>query len=367
MWNRSAVSTRTALCLTAAIGGGSTAQPANTTPDSGGGPTLAQRAAVQGIWTSSSELLSLPMSGPAWTGVLAAADRPAGVPRIRDMNDKVDTLVMAKALVYARTGRKRYRDEVIAACNAAIGTEEGGKTLALGRNLIGYVIAAELVGLPAEHDANFRQWLREVLSKKLEGKTLRSTHEDRPNNWGTHAGASRAAVAVYLDDAAELERVAVVFKGWLGDRSSYAGFRYRELWWQADEQRPVGINPKGATKLIDGVPRSVDGVLPDDQRRGGALQWPPPKEPYVYEALQGALAQAVILHRAGYDVWEWQDQALLRAFSWLNQQAHFVAEGDDTWQPHVVNHFYGTGFPAPAPSRPGKNVGWTDWTLGARP
>ena len=122
----------------------------------------------------------------------------------------------------------------------------------------------------------------------------------------------------------------------------------------------MGVNQPGTAKQG----HSIDGVLPDDQRRGGSFQWPPPKENYVYEALQGALAQAVILHNAGYDVWNWEDRALLRAFQWLHEQAEFPAEGDDTWQPHLVNFYYGTRFPAPIPSRPGKNVGWTDWTHG---
>ena len=322
---------------------------------------------VDGIWTSADELASLPMSGPAWNSLKAAADTPAGLPRINDLNDPTDVRVMAKALVYARTGEPRYRDEVIAACLAASGTEEGGRTLALGRNLVAYVIAADLVGLPTDDDLAFRSWLRAVLTRQLKGKTLISTNEDRPNNWGTHAGASRAAVAAYLDDATELKRVAAVFKGWLGDRSSYDGFRYRDLWWQADPEHPVGINPMGAEKPFGGVNRSIDGVIPDDQRRGGPFRWPPPRERYTWEALQGAIAQAVILHRAGYDVWNWQDKALLRAVTWLHEQADYPAEGDDTWQPHVINHFYGTSFPAPVPARPGKNVGWTDWTLGARP
>jgi hypothetical protein len=307
------------------------------------------------------------MSGPAWKALKDAADRPAGIPRIRDKDDVVDTQVMAKALVYARTGEPHYRDEVLRACTAAIGTERSGETLALGRNLVGYVIAADLVGLPAADDLTFRRWLRRTLSERLERRTLRSTHEDRPNNWGTHAGASRAAVAAYLGDATEIERVAVVFKGWLGDRSAYAGFKYRDRSWQFDERRPVGINPKGAVKSFAGRLRCIDGVLPDDQRRGGPFRWPPPKENYVYEALQGALVQAVILHRAGYDVWNWQDQALLRASTWLHEHADYPAQGDDTWQPHVLNHFYGTSFPAPVPARPGKNVGWADWTHGARP
>ena len=220
----------------------------------------------------------------------------------------------------------------------AIGTEVGGDTLALGRNLVGYVLAADLVKLPKPENKLFEAWLQTCLTENLQGRTLQSTHEDRPNNWGTHAGASRAAVALYLRDAAEMKRCAQVFKGWLGDRSSYAGFNYGDLDWQADPQKPVGINPKGATK--NGY--SIDGVLPDDQRRAGPFTWPPPKENYVWEALQGALVQAVILNRAGYDTWAWEDQALQRAVKWLHKECNYPAAGDDTWQPHVVNHFYGT-------------------------
>jgi PKD repeat protein len=311
-----------------------------------------------GIWTSARELETEPMSGAAWNNVISEANTSTGQPDVSNQDDNTDVRVMAKALVYARTGQETYRTQVIDACMAAIGTEVGGRTLALGRNLIGYVIAADLVGLPAQEDARFRDWLRTCLSETLDGRTLRSTHEDRPNNWGTHAGASRAAAAAYLGDQPELDRCAQVFKGYLGDRSSYAGFTYGSLSWQADPSKPVGINPKGATR--DG--HSIDGVLTDDQRRAGDFTWPPPKENYAWEGLQGAVAQALVLHRAGYDVWEWEDQALLRAVTWLHEQCNFPAEGDDTWQPHVVNFFYGSDFPAPVPSRHGKNVGWTDWT-----
>lgn len=319
------------------------------------------RRAKEGVWISRGEIRELPVTGPAWESLKAAADRPAGTPRLRDQNDQVDVLVLARALVYSRTGEARYREEVIRLCREAVGTEEGGSCLALGRNLAAYVVAADLVRLPPEQDLAFRRWLRKKLTAIHERRSLRSTHESRPNNWGTHAGGSRAVIARYLGDARELQRVAVVFKGWLGDRAAYSGFKFGDLSWQQDPARPVGINPAGASR--DG--HSIDGVLPDDQRRGGRFQWPPPRENYVYEALQGALLQAVVLHRAGYDVWSWEDKALLRAFRWLNEEADFPAEGDDTWQPHVVNHFYGSDFPAPVPARPGKNVGWADWTFRA--
>jgi hypothetical protein len=193
---------------------------------------------------------------------------------------------------------------------------------------------------------------------------LRSTHEDRPNNWGTHAGASRAAVAVYLGDSEELKRMAQVFRGWLGDRESYAGFRYGSLSWQADPKTPVGINPSDTEK--NGV--SISGAMPDDMRRGGPFQVPPAKTGYAWEALQGATVQAEILTRQGYDAWEWEDRALLRAVDYLYQLDKtypgqgWWAQGDDEWIVWLVNHAYDTDYPTSIPALTGKNMGWTDWT-----
>jgi hypothetical protein len=166
-------------------------------------------------------------------------------------------------------------------------------------------------------------------------------------------------IARYLGDEEGLVRAASVFRTWLGEDTAHERFEFGALDWQADPTRPVAINPPGAQ--LDGHP--IGGVLPDDQRRAGAFTWPPPQENYVYEALQGALLQAVVLWRAGYDTWEWGDRALLRAALWLDDVADFPARGDDTWQPYVVNAFYGSSLRTVVPARPGKNVGWTDWTL----
>jgi hypothetical protein len=314
-------------------------------------------AAGRGIWIAPERLASLPTEGPAWQALRRAADEPVAHPDLSNQDDPTNVRVMAKALVAARTGDARLREEVARACAAAIGTE-GGRTLALGRELAAYAIAADLVGLPPELDARFRSWLDAVRRRTLDGRTLVSTHDDRPNNWGTHAGASRIAVARYLGDAEDLDRSARVFRAWLGEPGQHAGFRFGDRSWQADPKSPRGVNPLGALR----AGRSIDGVLPDDQRRSGGFRWPPPHENYVYEALQGALAQAVMLERAGYTPFEWGDRALLRAFRWLYDEARFPAAGDDTWEPYVVNFYYGTAFPAPLPSQPGKNVGFTDWT-----
>jgi hypothetical protein len=318
---------------------------------------IANSACAEGIWISADEIAALPTSGKSWDQLKKAASLSTVTLTLSDQNNNAEQYVLAKALVYARTGEVQYRAEVQAACMAAIGTEQGGRTLALGRNLAAIVIAADLVGLDEAENMAFSAWLRSLLTMDLDGRSLQSTHEQRPNNWGTMAGASRAAIAVYLNDTAELERTALVFHGYLGDRTSYAKFKFGERDWQADPDLPVGINPKGAV-LND---YNVDGFMPDDLRRGGEFQIPPLETGYPWEALQGVVVQAEILHRAGYPVYEWNDQAILRAVEAL-YRIDWPAEGDDQWLPHLINFRYGTSFPETLPARHGKIMGWTDWT-----
>ena len=99
--------------------------------------------ARDGVWISPREVKALPVSGPAWDHLRAAADAPAGRPRIGDTRDRCGIRVLAKALVHARTGEARFREEVVAACREAIGTEEGGTCLALGRNLATFLAGFE--------------------------------------------------------------------------------------------------------------------------------------------------------------------------------------------------------------------------------
>jgi len=341
------------------VSGGAPAPTAIPAPTA---PPFQPPTAGGGIWLSRAEIAKLPMTGSAWSRVKSAADGSLGAPNIADQNSQHDTNTLAAALVYARTGQISYQAKAADAIMAAIGTEQGGRTLALGRNLVSYVIAADLIDLQrydAGKDRQFRAWLAAARTETLDGKTLISTHEVRPNNWGTHAGASRVATDMYLGDKADLARAAQVFAGWLGDRSAYAGFTYGDLAWQVDPSKPVGINPKGATK--NG--HSIDGVLPDDQRCAGGFSWPAPKENYVWEALQGAVVQAELLSRAGYDAWNWSDKALWRAFAWEYSVNSFAAQGDDTWQIYVINHAYGTNFPTMGGST-GKNMDYTDWVFG---
>ena len=104
-------------------------------------------------------------------------------------------------------------------------------------------------------------------------------------------------------------------------------------------------------------------MLPDDQRRAGGFTWPPQKENYVWEALQGAVVEAHLLSRAGYDAWNWSNKAMLRSVNWEYNVNNFPATGDDTWEIWMVNRAYGSSF-AVSSCNTGKNMGYTDWMFG---
>lgn len=324
---------------------------------------------MKNIWLSKAEIMALPTSGAAWAKMVSVADGAAGDATLSNQDSQANVQCLAAALVYARTGQQKYLDRVLPALTKVANGLPLIRALALGRELAAYVISADLIDLPAidgQLDAKFSIEIRRLLTAKTTSgpATLLACQDERPNNWGSHARASITAVGLYLGDTAIVDRSAKVFRGWLGDRASYAGFKYGTLDWQADPSKPVGINPKGATK----GGHSIDGGQPEELRRPEKepFVWPPSNKDqrmYTWEALQGAFLQAELLRRAGYsDVYEWCDQALLRAVKFA-YALNWPAGGDDTWQIWLVNAAYGTNYPViPGAGSPGKNMAFTDWT-----
>lgn len=335
-------------------------------------------AAPRGIWISAEELALLPMSGEAWQAVLDTAVGELDEPNIAGYTSYHDVQTLAVALVYARTGNPAYRAKAAGAIRNVMGTEytglpredstsAGALAATAGRNLASYVFAADLIDLAGYDpalDETFRTWITGLLHVEWADGSIAGADRARANNHGRMAGASRAAVAAYLGDEAEMAEIARVFKGFLGDRQMYADFKFnRDLSWQVAPEAPVGINPRGAVR--DGF--AIGGALTEEMRRGCSLQFPPCPTNYPWEALQGILVEAVVLHRQGYDVWNWEDQAILRAVQFLYDlhlaypDGQWWAAGDDLWIPWLVNAVYGADFPT-EPARRGKNMGWTDWT-----
>jgi hypothetical protein len=83
------------------------------------------------------------------------------------------------------------------------------------------------------------------------------------------------------------------------------------------------------------------------------------------------VVQAELLSRQGYDAWNWGDQALRRAATFLFKlhsrygASDWGAPAGHAWVPWLLNARYGTQFPVRSPAQPGKGMGFTDWTAAA--
>ncbi len=158
------------------------------------------------------------------------------------------TQTLAAALVYARTGRKRYRHLVVRSNRYLIGTEEERSTdgtgeqdklLATSRQIGAYVVAANLVGMdpgvtgsrPGWESTSWRTWLAALRTKPIgtsgQASDIKQLSKQRANNWGSFARAARIAIDIYLNDDADLGRVVARYKLFLGERPQVDGFEWR--------------------------------------------------------------------------------------------------------------------------------------------
>src|SRR6185503_10224938 len=312
------------------------------------------------------ELASRPTSGAAWQAMVDVARGPLGLADLTDQNNQHGVRVLATAFVAARLDDVTLRAKAAAGIMSAVGTERvgaGNSTLALGRQLSAYVLAADIIDLSGSNDSTFRSWLSAIRTRVLGGHSiwdsLVRTHEYSANNWGAFAGASRIAASLYLGDSADVARAAAVFRGFVGDRTAYAGFRdfgSDPLTWACS----TPINPACTKSGID-----VDGAILEDISRGGSLRWPPGDsgQSYTLESLQGLVLQAELLSRAGYDSWNWSNKALARAARMVSRFSGWNQSSVSKHVPWLLNKRYGLGLPTTAAGM-GRGFGFTDWLYG---
>jgi hypothetical protein len=337
------------------------------------------------IWISPDEIERLPESGDEWEAIVDLADAAYSGPDANSLagNDNdADVKNLAKAYVCVKTTNTDYCDAVKSNIAALIDPAPGGHpSLEAARNLLSWVIAADLVLTGTDRD-DFAAWLDDVFNANFDGRSLVSTHEDLPNNWGCMAGASRMAADLFDErDSGDFEDAIDVLKGFLGNRAVYA-FDIDDFGgpsgsedhsWECDPNAPVPINPLGCTKIPPGgsTAYNLSGSIPDDQRRGGSYSAPPwSNTGYPYECLQGLTAQAWIASRNGYpDVVTWSDAALSRALIWLYTEEPngngnpivSASPGDDGMIPPIANCLLGTSY-AVVGEVHSKNMAGTEWT-----
>jgi hypothetical protein len=335
------------------------------------------------IWVDRETLRRSPTSGRAWESVVKVADSLRSGGRgasIRNQDSKHDQAVLAAALVCARTGLDGYCSKARAGVLNAIGTEDGARWLAVGRNLAGYVIAADLLGLRADgrrgsDGTRVQSWIASFLTRTLRHNNGNGQIPIREAAWasGSNAAAQQgfahAAVAAYLGDRVELAWAWARFRTFACDSSRPVSVSIQlsqgvEGGWAHDRIRPCAVNPEGAVR--EGT--RIDGAIINDMARGGRFRHPPRYTQYPWVGLEGFVPAALVLHRAGFPAFAVADEAVRRSVDYLWYLRRQT--GDEDWfngrraaeVVHLTNVAYGTTYPVRTPVGPGRTVGFTDWT-----
>jgi len=364
-----------------------TAQPPPSTVERPA-PQTAPEPRSNGIWISPGMLRRLPTMGAAWERLLADAEADPGSADVADQDSGHDVATLAAALACARTDRPELCDKARSGVVSAIGTEHGGRWLAVGRNLTAYVIAADVIGLrddgdPGSPGTRVETWIRGFQTERLADN---NTGEPSPfipfasgSNASAQEGAAYAAVAAYLGDRAELARAWDAFRTYVcdpsaPDREHIDLHRGVQAGWANDDRHPCAVNPAGAAKQVPpGLPGAgqvlqIGGAIINDMARGGDLAWPPGTTQYPWVGLEGLVPAAVILNRAGYPAFAVADRAVLRAVAYLRDLQ--LSTGSGRWFRErrsneiiqLVNVAYGAHFRVDLPVGAGRTVGYTDWT-----
>ncbi len=356
--------------------------------------------------------MALPMSGPTWVQMVSVANSNLGVANMSDQDSPHGEKVLALALVAVRTSSEALKLKAAAELTKAIGTENnpdpdcasptlGARGLAVGRNLVSYVVAADILNLrsggydPNGMGTTFQAWVDHMRSRKncdSNGKA-EQTHTVCDGIYGTTSNgnlmsfASCGAASAYLGDKAKVDEVWLQFQRYAGNRSVGTKFTpnsYSANWKSSDTTADnyVGINPPGAHCLNASAAYPADGVVPNDQGRGGDCPTDPNVAPsytaYPWEGLQGAYATAVILDHLGYRdaqghrTWELGSYALLRAVKYQQYlQDKFGGAWYDTGRAAWVKHLackaysYNCNTATQTHYKPyggGRNMDWTQWT-----
>lgn len=247
---------------------------------------------------------------------------------------------------YSGVTAAQFRTAVVDGIADLIGSEnectvDDNRQLARGRNLSGFVIAADMANLrKANSGVNglFTNWLRVLVdtsgvpgnsecgssSSASGGAGLTGCNLYRSNNWGPRAGASRAAADIYgayadpdsadrswflADLSTRTDRMNVwnVYRGFVGDTSVYSGWgdqdstnptnptHYCSTSVPADQQPPVN----GPSCMKTGTQPDWNGGLPEDLRRAST---PPPGgcgpvDSHVFGSMEGIAVEGVLFMR----------------------------------------------------------------------
>ena len=172
--------------------------------------------------------MARPVTGTPWRNLKAVADGGLGTPNLCDQNSRHHLRDARRRARLCADRRRILWREARGGVIAAIKTLRVGcdnATLALGRQLTAYVLAANFADMTGSSDVTFRAFLSTIVRRIVGGHgvwdSLYHTHIRSATNWGAYAGAARIATSLYLGNTADVAAASKVTRGFLGERAAY--------------------------------------------------------------------------------------------------------------------------------------------------
>jgi hypothetical protein len=316
-----------------------------------------------GVLISHAELMARPTTGVAWTSVLNAANGSLGTPNISDQNSDSGRKFLACALAAVRLDDAALRSKAMAWLNAAIGTEENERWLAIGRTMPPVIAGADILDI---RSGPIFDWIASFATRLLPHNNTGVPETIRQNAWSSGSNASSQVglvctmLARYTNDADLLTWNWDAYRRFVGDRTSPHKLENSDTTWQVinTPEGWVGIQNKGAT--INGI--NVDGAISSDMQRGGDVSATPGFTEYPWVGAVGFVNAAYVLQRAGYPAFEVVDQAVLRAATYLkNLGVGWYDTSTRKDAKYIINTRYNVNYPLTLPVGSSGLVGWADF------
>lgn len=320
-----------------------------------------------------SELLSLPTRGKAWDYMIGMAHAAWEAPELDDQDNRTNVKALAAALVYARTGDTAMRAKARQALVAMIPTYDLSQDGGLGpaRQIAGWVLVADFIGLSGSDENAFRGLLRRALTDPIGshprwGGSLTACQEDADTNWGAWCSASRIAAALYLGDSTQLRRADRVLRGFLGDRKAWSHFRGQGsengVLTAATRSWSCNASPDAYVPTNPGC-GDRGGAFPADAGRSGPYRTLDTM--YQSETSAAVVLATELLYRNGYPhAWAFRG-ALARVAKFDYTHGAWNLGAVQYHWPWLINRRLGTSYPT-SPARYGRSLGYTDWLYGRR-
>ena len=347
--------------------------------------SAATRAAGDYLLIRKSDLMAKPTSGAGWSYLKSEADAVWETPDLSKLNTKTPTQVMAAALVYARTGDQSYREKAVTALAKVPGTEikpseaKTAMVLPFARNVFGYVVAADLVGLPldtrTDNGQTWGEFLVAARTKEFPGNTrwinLEKTSGDSASNWNAYALSSHLAISIALGDTAAIERDITIYRRFLGDTTSpwpafkpTSGYTWNNNGrsWDMTATLQRGINPdkpgdaRSGAIILDALRHTT---LPSV--RFGKLDLA--GRAYTEETLDALLAINMMLKAHGSDFTDFQNQALRRAYAFLARNGGPSGYSNGRYLALAMNNLYGSTYSTAAGDSVARHLGFGGWLV----